>query len=329
MKTIHIDFTDSSVGTLGRAGEHNNTEIIFALSPELARCDFLTAEIGTAAGEKIPIEGTNNEENDTFSILLTKQFTVEGAISLQLVGYVTESDTAEPQIIAKSPVVSGIITPGINGVEAAADSNPSLLERIWTKMKSIHTHINLSILDNLTEKMIELLTDGATVGSIKKEVNDDGVTVLRLKLLKQDPNTDDPLFLDLPIFGAQDKYIEDEDGGCVGLELDTGLTEYRPMPQINKTPGTNGVTEIYPDNLYMFGEVDKLHIVLKSGSNGFVNSFYFSFVAHDMTMFTLPDEVKWGNDNEIVVEGGKQYEVSIVNNVALWTSAAVEEVTAE
>ncbi|MBQ8026973.1 MAG: hypothetical protein IJ261_02530, partial [Clostridia bacterium] len=110
--------------------------------------------------------------------------------------------------------------------------------------------------------------------------------------------------------------------------LDIGLNTYRPMPQvIDAAPGDNGFTEIYPNALYVFGEVDKLHIVLKNEAADHVNSFYFSFVAHDMTMFTLPNEVKWGNDNEIVVEGGKQYEVSVVNNVALWTATTVEAVS--
>lgn len=120
----------------------------------MAKCDFLTAEIGTAAGDKVPIEGTRTEENNTFSILLTDQLTAEGKISLQVVGYVTESDTAEPQIIAKSPVVSGFITQGINGVEAEADSNPNLLARIWTKIREwadkIHVHDNKELLDSIT-----------------------------------------------------------------------------------------------------------------------------------------------------------------------------------
>ena len=119
----------------------------------MAKCDFLTAEVGTAAGDKIPIEGTYNEENSTFSILLTNQLTVEGAISFQIVGYVTEYDTAEPQIITKSPVVSGFITQSINGVEVEADSRPNLLARIWAKIKEwtdkIHTHENQKTLDNL------------------------------------------------------------------------------------------------------------------------------------------------------------------------------------
>ncbi len=115
------------------------------------KCDFLTAEVGTAAGEKVPIEGIYDEENSTFSILLTNQLTVEGAISFQIVGYVTEYDTAEPQIITKSPVVSGFITQSINGVEVEADSNPNLLARIWAKIKDwtdkIHTHENKDTLD--------------------------------------------------------------------------------------------------------------------------------------------------------------------------------------
>ena len=133
----------------------------------MAKCDFLTAEVGTAAGDKIPIEGTYNEENSTFSILLTNQLTVEGAISFQIVGYVTEYDTAEPQIITKSPVVSGFITQGINGIEAEADSNPNLLARIWAKIREwadkIHTHANKDTLDKLGESGEILTYDGKKV----------------------------------------------------------------------------------------------------------------------------------------------------------------------
>lgn len=312
------------MGNLGRAGEHNNTKIIFALSPELAKCDFLTAEVSTAAGEKVPIEGIYDEENSTFAIFLTNQLTVEGAISIQLVGYVTESETAEPQIIAKSPVVSGFITQGINGIEAEANSNPSLLHRIWTKLESFHKHHNLSLLDKLTEKMLSLLTDGAVIGSTKVITDKvTGETVLRLKLLRQGEVVDGYPFIDLPVVGADEAY--DETDESFGLSLNIGLTEFRPMLQLNASSGADGITEIYPDVLYIFGEVDKLHIVFKSGSPDKVNSYGFSFIAHDMTMFTLPNEVKWGNDNEIVVEGGKQYEVSIVNNVALWCAVEVSE----
>ncbi len=322
MKTIHIDFNDSAVGTLGRAGEHNNTEIVFTLTSELADCDLISAEICTANGEKIPVEGKRNEESSTFTVKLTRQLTVEGSLTLQLVGCVLQEDSDEPQIIAKSPVICGVIAQSINGMQTEADSNPTLLERIWAKVERFHKHNNLSLLDKLTEKIFKLLTDGAMVGSIKTTENDDGVNVLRLKLLRQETDPNKAAFIDLPVFGVQDIYLEDDDS--FGVSLDIGLNHYRPVPQINAAPGDNGITEINPNQLYVFGEVEKLHIVFKSGNTDYVNSFYFTFVARDMTMFTLPEEVKWGNDNEIVIEGGKQYEVSIVNNVALWSSAAVE-----
>lgn len=159
MRTIRIDFTDSTVGTLGRAGEHNNTEVVFSLTPELAKCDLITAEIGTANGEKIPVEGERDNEINTFTLLLTNQFTAEGVLTLQLIGCVMQEGSDEPQIIAKSPVVSGIITPSINGVEIEADSNPSLLHRIWAKLEAwagkIHEHANKEQLDLITTEMLQ------------------------------------------------------------------------------------------------------------------------------------------------------------------------------
>ena len=267
MKKINIDFTDSTVGNLGRAGEHNNTEIIFALSPELAKCDFLTAEIGTAAGDKVPVEGTYNEENNTFSILLTNQLTAEGKISLQLVGYVTDSETAEPQSIAKSPIVSGFITEGINGVETAAESNPNLLARIWAKIREwadkIHTHENYWTLTDFYCEASELEADNefptlpdyvgvdrptfrgnhlrySSDGGVIRKVEEKGDgddKFLRLWFDKGVVDTlfDVPDFIDIPVKLVSEKVEEIVGPGLIsnslGLELDLGL---------NSAGGTGG-----------------------------------------------------------------------------------------
>ena len=241
------------MGNLGRAGEHNNTKIIFALSPELAKCDFLTAEVSTAAGEKIPIEGIYDEENSTFAIFLTNQLTVEGAISLQLVGYVTESETAEPQIITKSPVVSGFITQGINGVETEADSNPNLLARIWAKVREwadkIHTHDNKKTLDQLYCKALEdmfsqgddegyltfrgdklrPISDGVVIKEVEA-IEKDGAKFLRLLLNKGGGLSNNwlPDFIDIPVNAV--KEVEEENPSFdftlngSELELPTGGT---------------------------------------------------------------------------------------------------------
>lgn len=255
MKTINVDFTDSTVGNLGRAGEHKNTKIIFALSPELAKCDFLTAEIGTATGEKIPVEGTYNEENSTFSIILTNQLTVEGVLSLQLVGYVTEAETAEPQIITKSPIVSGFITQSINGVEASADSNPNLLARIWAKIREwadkIHTHDNYWSLSDLYCEASEVEqggnnpfpilpdyvgvdrptfrgnylrynSDGAVINEVEKK-EENGSKFFRMYFNKGILDTlfNVPPFVDIPVKEINEKTEIGLNG--TGLELDLGV----------------------------------------------------------------------------------------------------------
>ena len=335
MKTVSVNFTDSNLGVLGRAGEHNNTELVFVLTDELLNCDLIIAELGTSNGEKIPVKGECNDENKTFTIKLTRQTTVEGLLTLQLVGCVVQEGSEEPQIIAKSPVVCGNIAQSINGAETEADSNPSLLQRIWAKIealaKKMHDHKNKETLDNLSPETMKLLKDGAVVKSIDITTDENNSPIMRLELMRQYADYEKFYFFNLPLLAYEETYSGDGDEARLGVNLDIGLTNYKPMPQvegeIGSAYGSYGNTFIYPNVHYDFGKVDILHILLNEGDLGYVNDYNFSFIADELTIFSLPYEVNWGNDNEIVIEGGKRYEVSIVNNVALWTSAAVEAVT--
>ena len=257
MKTIQIDFTDRQIGTLGRAGEHNNTEVVFSLTPELADCDLISAEICTANGEKIPVEGERNEESNAFTIRLTRQLTVEGELRLQLVGCVVEEGSDEPQAIAKSPVVCGIIGASINGIETECDTQPGLIHRIWAKVealiKKIHTHDNKNTLDafgcNALDNPITdgdfnfgintedwnrlkfqgdtvlMSSDGAVVRNVEVKEDENGNKFFRMHFNKPGLDTNpEPMtnFIDIPINGTSDKFDIEVNGSGLEIELPTG-----------------------------------------------------------------------------------------------------------
>lgn len=205
-----------------------------------------------------------------------------------------------------------------------------------------HKHDNKELLDSvkkingryyIDKKALRMLQDGATVRNIEFTTNDDGIDVMRL-ILNWDDSSGMYLFnyIDIPIYSYYDTYAdinpdEDVEEYVLGAVLDFGVNEYKPMGLGRARTNNNGYATIYPNYYYEFGTLDILHIVLASGEEGYANTYNFSFIAEDLTIFTLPEDVVWANDNEIVIEGGKRYEVSIFNNVALWNAATVEAVS--
>ena len=200
-----------------------------------------------------------------------------------------------------------------------------------------HKHDNKELLDSVKKvdgkyyidrKALRMLEDGATVRNIEFTTNDDDIDVMRL-ILNWDDSSSMFLFnyIDIPIYSYYDTYTDinpgDEEEYVYGAVIDFGVNEYKPMGMGLARTNNNGYATIYPNYYYDFGTLEKLHIVLGEGEYGYANTYNFSFIAEDLTIFTLPEDVVWANDNEIVVEGGKRYEVSIFNNVALWNAATI------
>lgn len=96
----------------------------------------------------------------------------------------------------------------------------------------------------------------------------------------------------------------------------------------NKIELTTETATLQPNIYYSFGETIVLTLEFAEGDPTKLNGYMFGFISGATpTVLALPSNIKWGNDNEIVIESGKQYEVCIVNNIALWTAAAVEAVS--
>lgn len=151
-KFIEIDFATYSKQFFGRAGEHNHIVLRCLVPTEMLDCDYLHAEFVNAANEKIVIEDVT-VENGKAEIPLHQQLTVAGELEFQLVGYVVGEDEVA-QVIAKSPIVTGIISASVNGIAKVSESLASLADRfaakideMWGKM---HTHSNKNVIDKLT-----------------------------------------------------------------------------------------------------------------------------------------------------------------------------------
>jgi hypothetical protein len=86
---------------------------------------------------------------------------------------------------------------------------------------------------------------------------------------------------------------------------------------IDKIELVSTAETIQPNKYYSFGEVAELTIEFAEGVAEKVNEYMFGFVSGETaTVLTLPSSVKWAN--EITVEPNKRYEISIVDNIALW-----------
>lgn len=72
---------------------------------------------------------------------------------------------------------------------------------------------------------------------------------------------------------------------------------------------------ISPNTFYDFGEISELSVLLGDGYEGVVNEFIFQFQSNEGSILSLPDTVKIVSD--FVIESGKTYQVSIVNNIGL------------
>lgn len=268
MKKI-IDFTKEQIGTIAREGELNRTQLVFSLDEDLQMCDFINVVFGindNCEEDNPVLENLKPDEGGTtLTVSLSQDMTVSGALSMQLVGYVIDSETAEPQIIAKSPTVSGVVTPSLKGLKKISGSEASLLDRIWAKVHELiekaHDHANISILNGFdrisrTDPLYggidanDLKHNGASLrfaseGAVVKrvaEVEKDGAMYFRLFLNwgNETQYTERQDYIDIPVSAINSS--TDTEGGLTlnGAELDFGLDEISSggIPSVTALPET-------------------------------------------------------------------------------------------
>lgn len=108
--------------------------------------------------------------------------------------------------------------------------------------------------------------------------------------------------------------------GAQGPKGDTGEVNISgaivPTEIADKVETTDS-GEINANIFYDFGLVTELSLTFVEGEPDKVNEYMFSFTSGATpTVLTLPASVQWAN--ELTIEANKRYEISIVDNTALW-----------
>lgn len=171
-------------------------------------------------------------------------------------------------------------------------------------------------------------TDGSVIGSVTEETNDDGQKVLRLWLTSGPVNLGKcPDHIDIPV--TEVKKVTTELGPDVTLNGDllvlpggdVSADGFVPMQKLDAVAGDTNTLQ--PNVFYNFGEVAALNIDFADGEADRLNEYSFTFTSGaEATVLTLPSSVKWVN--ELTVESNKRYEISVVDNVALWCAVDYE-----
>lgn len=106
-------------------------------------------------------------------------------------------------------------------------------------------------------------------------------------------------------------YNSNKSGASVVRTLDNVLVD-----RINH--GTSDTTfQLTPNKYHVWSAVSSLNITFQSVDDSLYCEYLFEFVCNGTTL-TLPSDVVWGNGNTPTLTDGKTYQVSIVNNIALY-----------
>lgn len=103
---------------------------------------------------------------------------------------------------------------------------------------------------------------------------------------------------------------------------DNGQYAEFAKPTKVESGGSGTVTkQIKPNTFYKFGSCSKLTITFAAEESGIENEYKFEFVSGSTsTTLLLPDSIKWKDGVTPTMEANKTYQVSIVNNLAVYAS---------
>lgn len=110
------------------------------------------------------------------------------------------------------------------------------------------------------------------------------------------------------------------DGSGTKALTDNGQYAEFASPIKTQDGGTGAVTkELQPNTFYKFGECSSLTITLAAEKSGILNEYMFEFISGS-TPTTLTDipNIKWQNGDKLAPEANYTYQISIVNNCAVY-----------
>ena len=87
-------------------------------------------------------------------------------------------------------------------------------------------------------------------------------------------------------------------------------------PEVDHGTGDTTFT-LTPNIFHVWGQVASLTLNLGAETSGVVNEYIFQFTSGSTaTSLTLPNDIKWANDNVPTIEANMTYQVSILYGLA-------------
>ena len=110
-------------------------------------------------------------------------------------------------------------------------------------------------------------------------------------------------------------------GGSSGGSSSGGSGAYAEVSH-----GTNDTTfELTPNTFHVWDEVASLTLTLGAETSGVANEYLFQFLSGSTpTTLSLPDDLKWPDDEPLTPEADKMYQLSILKgavSVLSWSNA--------
>lgn len=108
-----------------------------------------------------------------------------------------------------------------------------------------------------------------------------------------------------------------------GFATEDNWVDYMPKQGTKVEDGGSGsvTKQLSPNTLYKFGECTSLTVTLGAETSGIMNEYMFEFVSGSTaTTLSVPSTVKWSGGSAPTIEANKTYQVSIVNNLAVFAA---------
>ena len=96
----------------------------------------------------------------------------------------------------------------------------------------------------------------------------------------------------------------------------------KPVKNERVFSGSQATKQLSPNKFYKFEEgLGSLTITLAAEESGILNEYMFEFATGSTpTTLSVPDTVKWSGGSAPTIEANKTYQVSIVNNLAVYAA---------
>ena len=121
------------------------------------------------------------------------------------------------------------------------------------------------------------------------------------------------------ISGKQDKLISGTNIKTINGESVLGsgdITISSAYPEVNHGTGDTTFT-LTPNTFHVWDEVTSLTLNFGNETDGVANEYLFQFTSGSTaTSLTLPNDIKWANDNVPTIEANMIYQVSILHGLA-------------